>query len=379
MRVPVHGSLIGEEEKAAARAVADAGWFTYGKHCQGFERKLETYTGKRDAIVCNSGSSANLLAFSALELPPGSEVITCAVGFPTTVNPIIQGGCTPVWVDCELPSMEPTLDAIEAAITPRTRAVMLAHTLGMPLPEGLRELCDARGLFLIDDCCDALGSPRTMIGDLSTLSFFPAHQVCAGEGGAVLVDSPKLAKVVRSYRDWGRDCWCEPGTDNTCGRRFAGEYDHKYTYSRIGYHLAMTEFQGAIGSVQMDRLFDFVSLRATNHAFLNMLMTKAGMDEYFILPPDVFASWFGYALICKSPVSRNAITQWLEAKGVQTRVVFGGNLLRQPAYAGFDAGPMPNADIVHDSAFWVGCWPGLGPEQLEYTVNSIVEYCKGIA
>lgn len=388
MIVPVHGAIIGDREKAAAAEVANSGWYTYGKHCQAFERKLEGYTRRRDAVVCNSGSSANLLALYALGAPelgdralkPWDEVITCAVGFPTTVSPIIMFGAVPVFVDCSIPELVPSLEQIASAYTHRTRAVMMAHTLGMPLPKGLREWCDKRGLWLIDDVCDALGSPRTFEGHLSTLSFFPAHQITAGEGGAVLTDSPLLAKIVRSLRDWGRDCWCEPGHDNTCGRRFDGEYDHKYSYARLGFHLAMTEFQGAIGCVQMDRIDEFVFARASNHAYLAMKLTAAGMDEYFTLPPNVHASWFGFCLICKPPIDRNALTRWLEKQGIQTRLVFGGNLTRQQAFKRYSLRSVtyPNADTVHERAFWVGCWPGLDKAQLDHVVNSVVEYTRGM-
>lgn len=388
MRVPVHGAMIGEAEKQAGASVAAEGWYTYGKHCQEFERKLELFTGRRDAIVCNSGSSANLLALYAIGAPefgeralkPGDEVITCAVGFPTTASPIIIYGAHPVFVDCSLPSLVPTLEQIQAAYTSRTRAVMLAHTLGMPLPADLRAWCETKGLLLIDDTCDALGSPHTCTGHLSTLSFFPAHQICAGEGGAVLTDNPLLAKIVRSLRDWGRDCWCEPGHDNTCGKRFDGVYDHKYTYSRIGFHLAMNEFQGAIGSAQMDRIDEFVSARAKNHAYLAMKLIAAGMEEYFFLPPNEYASWFGFTLICKPPIDRNALTRWLETQEIQTRLVFGGNLTRQPAFKRYHllSERLSGADIVHDRAFFVGCWPGLEQAQLDHIVDSIVEYTRGI-
>jgi CDP-6-deoxy-D-xylo-4-hexulose-3-dehydrase len=270
----------------------------------------------------------------------------------------------------------PTLEQVEAAITPRTGGIVLAHTLGCPLPRGLRELADARGLFLVDDCCDALGSPDTFIGHASTLSFYPAHQICAGEGGAVLVDNPALAKVVRSLREWGRDCWCEPGHDNTCGKRFDGDYDHKYTYSRIGYHLGITEFEGALGNAQMDRLEEFIFFRSSNHNYLWSQMKEKGLDRFFIFPPDDLASWFGFALICKLPILRNSITQWLEGEGIQTRLVFGGNLTRQPAFRQY-AGTFPNADKVHFSAFWVGCWPGLDKAQLDFIVESISDFVGG--
>ena len=316
-------------------------------------------------------------------LRPGDEVITTALNFPTTLNPIIQNGGVPVLIDVELPSLTPSIERVRAAVTPRTRAIVLAHTLGYPLPmTELRALCSEHKLWLVGDACDALGSPGVFDGaDLSTLSFYPAHQICAGEGGAVLTHSPALGKIVRSLRDWGRDCDCATGQDNKCGRRFAGDYDHKYTYSRIGYHLAMTDFQGALGAAQMDRLGEFVHNRWLNHKYLHASMVVACLTDYFILPPDELASWFGFCLICKPPIKRNEITRYLESEGVQTRLVFGGNLTRQPAYRYFNhhvVGELTNTDNVHDNAFWVGCWPGLTIEQLDYTIETIKGYVEGL-
>ncbi len=391
MRITTHGAVLDEHEDAELRKVIDRRWYTYGPACQEFERKLEAYTWRNDAILVNSGSSANLLALACLaddslgerKIEPGDEVITAALGFPTTLNPILQIGAVPVFVDVDLPGMTPDFEQIKAAITKWTKAVVVAHPLGMPvnMPK-IAQLCKDHGLWLVEDCCDSLGSPLThQFSDISTLSFFPAHQITTGEGGAVLVDNPRLAKIIRSLRDWGRDCWCEPGQDNTCGTRFEGEYDHKCTYSRVGYHLAMTEMQAAIGVAQMDKLPGFVEARKNNHAYLHAQMSAAGMDKFFLLPPDVEASWFGFALICNH-VTRNLITQFLEDKGIQTRVVFGGNLIRQPAYKGmlnpmWYTAELPNTDLVHNNGFWVGCWPGLKQAQLDYIVNSIVEYCGG--
>lgn len=390
LRVPVHGAVLGEAEDQALEAVIQRRWYTNGPACAAFERKLEDYTGLREAVLCNSGSSANLLALSCLSqtelgeraILPGDAVITTALNFPTTLAPILQIGAIPVLVDVDLPGLIPSIARVRAAITKRTKAVVLAHTLGNPLPTGeLRELCDRHGLWLVEDACDALGSPHAFQHcDLATLSFYPAHQVCCGEGGAVLTASPRLAKIVRSLRDWGRDCWCESGQDGTCGRRWAGAYDHKYSYSRIGYHLAMTEFQAALGCVQMERLPGFVQARARNHAYLAIELLKEGMDRFFELPPAVWASWFGFCLICKAGVERNQVTKFLEERGVQTRLVFGGNLLRQPGFAGMRAAcadELVNTNLVHERAFWVGCWPGLNQAQLDHVVNSIVEYCEG--
>jgi CDP-6-deoxy-D-xylo-4-hexulose-3-dehydrase len=285
-------------------------------------------------------------------------------------------------IDVDLPGMVPTVERVERAITERTKAVVLAHTLGYPFDtRGMRALCNKHGLWLVEDCCDALGSPGVMkYADLSTLSFYPAHQITTTEGGAVLYDDLALGKIVNSYRDWGRDCWCAPGHDNTCGIRFVGGQDHKYTYSHIGYHLAMTEFAGAMGAVQMDRLKEFVHARNNNHSRLHNEMLRLGMDKRFILPPGFEASWFGFALLCIPPINRDALTQYLEERGIQTRRMFGGNLTRQPAYQGVNmiiAEPLLNTDIVHDCGFWVGCWPGLSSEQLDAIVQSICEYVEG--
>jgi CDP-4-dehydro-6-deoxyglucose reductase, E1 len=391
MRVPVHGAVLDDSERNNLRAIADADklWLTAGPWCDEFARKMRTFTGKREVILCNSGSSANLLALSCLtaielgerRIMPGDEVITTALNFPTTLNPIIQICAVPVLIDVTLPGMVADTSRLEAALSTRTKAVIFAHTLGYPFDvEEVKLFCEMHGLWMIEDCCDALGTAGIMQGDLSTLSFYPAHQITCGEGGAVLTDSPKLAKLVRSFRDWGKDCWCDCGVDNTCGKRFDGEIDHKYLFSHIGYNLKMSDLHAAVGVAQMDKLEGFVEARQKNHAILQTSLEDV-IDDYFELPwPQYYVSWFGFALICKPPIERNAITRWLEAQGIQTRVVFGGNVLRQPAYRFFNhrvIGDVPNTDIVHDRAFWVGCWPGLTVEQLDYTVAKIAEYCSG--
>jgi len=391
MNVPVHGRIWGEQEHANLHEVVDSDWYTAGKWCAAFERKLEEYLGVRDVILCNSGSSANLLAITALDLQPGDEVITTAVNFPTTVNPIIQVGAIPVFIDVKLPQMTADVTQLEAALSPRTRAVILAHTLGYPFDVAeVVSFCDTHGLALIEDWCDALGSRYNgqlvgKFGKASTFSFYPAHQISTGEGGAVATNDPGLAKAIRSSRDWGRDCWCEPGRDNTCGRRFAGDYDHKYTYSRIGYHLAATEFVGALGVAQMERLPGFVSQRMFHHSWLSVSADALDLDDHFDYisglddPKDV-VSWFGFALICREHVNRNELCRWLDSQGVGNRPVFGGNLLRQPAYHNSTVrviGDLPNSNIVHDRAFWIGCWQGLNDDQLEYAIEKIAEYVGG--
>jgi CDP-6-deoxy-D-xylo-4-hexulose-3-dehydrase len=388
MNVPVHGRIVGEEERVNLEQVVLSDWYTAGPWCARFENKLRNYLGIRYAVLCNSGSSANLLALSALELSPGDEVITTAVNFPTTVNPILQVSAVPVFIDVKLPQMTADTSQLEAALSPRTRAVVLAHTLGYPFEAGdVTEFCRVHGLQLIEDCCDALGGSINgkllgQFGKSSTFSFYPAHQITTGEGGAVTTNSAGMDKVIRSFRDWGRDCWCEPGADNTCGRRYAGDYDHKYTTSRIGYNLKMDEFAGAIGTAQMDRLPDFVARRRYNHDYLMQLAKSLGLDEHFILPVQeghLEPSWFGFALICKDGIERNAICQWLDSVGVGNRPVFGGNLLRQPAYKDITRrviGDLTNSNIVHERAFWIGCWPGLDNVQLEYAMSKIAEYAR---
>jgi CDP-6-deoxy-D-xylo-4-hexulose-3-dehydrase len=286
--------------------------------------------------------------------------------------------------------MTADVSQLEAALSERTRAVFLAHTLGYPCEmTAVVEFCKRHNLRLIEDCCDALGSKYGnklvgTFGDFSTISFYPAHQITTGEGGAVATSSPRLFRILQSYRDWGRDCWCLPGADNTCGKRFAGDYDHKYTYSRVGYHLQTTEFAGAVGTAQMDRLHGFVVQRQLNHDHLRELAWSAGLDEYFELPyaeNHIEPSWFGFAMICRDGVDRNELCRWLDSVGVGNRPLFGGNLLRQPAYKDIAhrvIGDLPNSDVVHERAFWIGCWPGLDDHQLEYAIDKIIEYVRRI-
>lgn len=388
MNVPVHGRIWGEAEHANLYQVVDSDWYTHGKWNSRFENALAKYTGVKHVSLCNSGSSANLLAVSALELKPGDEVITTAVNFPTTVNPILQVGAIPVFVDVRLPHMTIDVKQLEAAYSSRTRAVMIAHTLGYPCDlTAIIAFCNKYNLRLIEDCCDALGGKygATHLGakaDLYTLSFYPAHQVACGEGGAVGTNNSGLSKLICSFRDWGRDCWCLPGRDNTCGTRFDKDYDHKYTYSHVGYHLAAPEFCGAVGLAQMDRLDDFVEARQYNHAYLLRMAWDLGLNEYFQLPykeNHCSPSWFGFALICRDGVNRNDLCQWLDSVGVGNRPVFGGNLLRQPAYeyARYrQAVDLQNSHIVHERAFWIGCWPGLKDRQLEYAMDMLAQYVR---
>jgi CDP-6-deoxy-D-xylo-4-hexulose-3-dehydrase len=389
LNVPVHGRIWGETEHANLMQVINSDWYTAGPWCARFEKALREYLGVRYVSLCNSGSSANLLAVSTLELEPGDEVITTAVNFPTTVNPILQVGAVPVFIDVKLPMMTADVSQLGEALSPKTRAVILAHTLGYPFElTAVTEFCKLHDLKLIEDCCDALGSEYASkscgsYGDFATYSFYPAHQIATGEGGAVVAKTAKLGKLAESYRDWGRDCWCAPGHDNTCGTRWSGAYDHKYTYSRIGYHLAMTEFEGAVGVAQVLRLPEFVIKRRRNHALLRALAWTLELDNHFELPyreNHVKPSWFGFAMICKDGIKRNDLCQWLDSVGVGNRPVFGGNLLRQPAYRDIPRrviGDLPNSNIVHERAFWIGCWPGLEQPQLEYAMEMIEKYAKG--
>jgi len=379
--VPVTGKIIGDTEKANAHAAIEEGWLTEGRWGAEFERKLREFTGRREVILCNSGSSANLLALAALELPKGSEVITTALNFPTTLNPIIQLGLVPVFVDVNLPQMTANVEQIEAAVTDKTRAIMLAHTLGVPFDvQAVLQICKRHDLRLVEDCCDALGTKRNGVGDFETYSFYPAHQITTGEGGALATDNPKLAKVARSYRDWGRDCWCPTGHDNTCGRRFDYNPEHKYYYTRIGYNLKMTDIQAAIGCAQMDRLPGFVLDRHRNHAYLRTSIYGHQLEHYFgEFIVTMGASYFGFSLICQPHIDRNNLCRYLDSVGVHNRPVFAGNVLRQPAYKDIEyRAPfaLPNTDVVHERAFWIGCWPGLSVEQLDYAVEKIKEGVK---
>lgn len=391
--VPVSGRVFGEREVVELVRTSLDFWLTAGPETATFERRLATACGCRHALMVNSGSSANLLAVTALTSPklgdrrlrPGDEVITVAAGFPTTVNPIVQNGLVPVFVDVTLPTYGVDLASLEEAISPRTRAVVLAHTLGNPFDlAAVTALCRAHGLFLVEDCCDALGAtygglPVGGFGELATLSFYPAHQITTGEGGAVLTSRPRFRRIVESLRDWGRDCWCEPGAENTCGKRFSQRhgalprgYDHKYVYSHLGYNLKATDLQAAIGVVQLDRLAEFVAKRRANHAYLSAAL--ADLEDELILPKETesaSASWFGFAVTVRpeAPYGRAELVEFLEARGVATRLLFGGNLLRQPAYEGVEyrvVGSLSTTDLIAERTFWIGCYPGLEEAHLEY-------------
>lgn len=401
--VPPSGKVIGAAELQNMTEAALDGWLTTGRFNQAFEKRLARYLGRRGVLTTNSGSSANLLAFSVLTSPrlgdrairKGDEVIGVAAGFPTTVNPILQFGAVPVFVDIELGTYNIDPALIEAAIGPRTKAIMLAHTLGNPFNlKVVRELCDRYGLWLIEDCCDALGSTYEgrqvgSFGDLGTLSFYPAHHITMGEGGAVFTDSPLLKRIVESFRDWGRDCYCAPGEDNTCGKRFCWQlgdlpegYDHKYTYSHLGYNLKITDMQAACALAQMDRLDGFIAARKRNFTWLSERL--AGCAEQLILPQATAGSdpsWFGFPLTLRDGcgVERLGLLRYLDEQRVGTRLLFAGNLTRQPYMQGLEyrvSGQLTVTDKIMRDTFWIGLWPGLGEDHLEHAARSLETYLR---
>ena len=396
--VPVTGKVFGANEISAAISASAEFWLTSGPRTLDFEKKLARLIGGRHAFMVNSGSSANLLALSSLTSPrlgvrrllPGDEVITVAAGFPTTVTPILQNGLTPVYVDVDLSTYVANEGALEAAIGPRTRAIMMAHTLGNPFNLDLvMRLAKKHELWVIEDSCDALGGTYHgkllgSFGDLATLSFYPAHHITTGEGGAVISKNAALKPIVESMRDWGRDCWCAPGCDNTCLKRYdwkLGElpegYDHKYTYSHLGYNLKSGDIQAAIGLAQLNRLPDFIEARRKNWNYL--LEGLRGLEEYLILPEPTLnsdPSWFGFAMTVResSPISRNTLVQELNEKKIGTRLLFGGNLLRQPAFMNTPRrviGDLANTDIVMNDTFWIGVWPGLTIPMLDFMIETM--------
>ena len=398
--VPVSGKVVGVPELENLIDAALDLWLTDGRFADAFEERLQAELGIRHAYLCNSGSSANLLAVSALcsprlgdrRLRPGDEVVTVAAGFPTTVNPILLNDLVPVFVDVELGTYDAVMTEVEAAIGPRTRAIVMAHTLGNPFDLGtVRALADRHDLFLVEDNCDALGSRYRgrltgTFGDLATLSFYPAHQITTGEGGCVLTDRGTLGKVVESIRDWGRDCWCPTGAENTCGKRFDWQlgdlpagYDHKYIYSHIGYNLKLTDSQAAVGLAQIDRLPAFVEARRRN--WRRLLDGLTGLEEHLVLPtatPGSDPCWFGFAVTVAegARLDRRDLIRFLDDRRIGTRLLFGGNLVRQPAYADRTyrvVGDLATTDVVTDRTFWVGVHPGLDDAMLDFVIESFHE------
>ena len=405
--VPVSGKVFDETElEYMIESVMDCHW-TEGRWNKLFEEKLSAFLSVKHVMTTNSGSSANLLAFTALtakelgdrRIMPGDEVITVAAGFPTTINPIIMNGCVPVFVDIDIATYEANIDQIREAISPKTKAIMMAHTLGnvFNLVE-VRKICDEYKLWLIEDTCDALGAKYDgkfagTFGDIATLSFYPAHHMTMGEGGAILTNNNTLAKVIKSYRDWGRDCWCGTGQDNSCNNRFGwqlGElpkgFDHKYIYSRLGYNLKITDMQASLWVAQLEKLEGFIVKRNENWKYLTKKLIEEGLDKYFILPEatkNSEPSWFGYVLSIRpeTGINREELMKFLNEKKIGTRLLFAGNYLRQPAFIDYVSdyrvvGNLENADFVMNYTFWLGVYPGLTEEHYEYIVENIQNFIK---
>jgi len=399
--IPVSGKVIDEEDILwGIESMMDA-WLTAGRFSLKLERELARYFGSRFSLLVNSGSSANLLAFYALTSPklldraikPGDEIITVAAGFPTTINPLIQFGCIPVFVDVDIPTYNIIVEDIEKAITPKTKAIMIAHALGNPFNLSVViAIAKKYNLWVVEDDCDSLGATYDgkktgTFGDLATLSFYPAHHITMGEGGAVLVNNASLKKITESFRDWGRDCWCAPGKDNTCGERYCQKlgdlpegYDHKYTYSHIGFNLKVSDMQAAVGLSQLTKADHYVARRKENHAILSEMFKE--FEEHFILPKateNSEPSWFGFVLTIRegSTIDRNKFVEYLEQNKIGTRLFFGGNLLRQPAYYNLNhrkIDDLKNTDLIMNNSFWLGVWPGLNQVHYDYIIDMVRKY-----
>lgn len=404
--IPVSGKVYDHKELENLIAASLEGWWTEGKWVAGFEEKLKKFLGVKFVHTCNSGSSANLLAFLALCSPTlrekrikkGDEVITVAAAFPTTVNPIIQNFCLPVFVDIEIGTYNVDIAQLKKAVSSKSKAVFLAHTLGNPFNiKVVKDLCKKYNLWLIEDNCDALGSKYEgrytgTFGDVSTLSFYPAHQITTAEGGAVITNNEKLSKIIRSVRDWGRHCWCPTGKDNTCKKRFGWRlgnlprgYDHKYIYSELGYNLKMSDLHAAIGVAQIDKLNDFIKKRKENFAYLYKKMEE--FQDYFILPratKNSEPSWFGFLLTIKNnKINRAELMEYLNENGIGTRLLFGGNITRQPYFVDCNikykqVGGLKNTDIIMNNTFWIGVYPGITKKMIEKVIEVFRAYLKAI-
>lgn len=418
--IPASGKVLGAQELCNMVDASLDMWLTTGRFNDEFEKKFAQYLGSKYALTTNSGSSANLLALSALtshklgerQIKRGDEVITVAAGFPTTINPIIQYGLVPVFVDCEIGTYNIDASKIEEAITEKTKAVMIAHTLGSTFDlDNIIKICEKHNLWLVEDSCDALGATYDgkkvgTMGHIGTFSFYPAHHMTMGEGGAVVTNDPQLYRIIMSFRDWGRDCWCPPGKDDTCKKRFSYQlgnlpygYDHKYTYSHIGFNLKITDWQASIALAQLDRLPEFIEKRTTNAMFLTEQLKD--LEEYLILPKvpqNVKPSWFGYLISVKpnEKFNKQQLVEYLEKNGIGTRQLFAGNILRQPMMVEYDIPirinntkllssselnqshyeMLPNTDFIMNNTFWVGCYPGLGKEEMKKTSQVIHKFIE---
>jgi len=403
--IPPSGKVIGERELQLMVEASLDGWLTTGRFNEEFESKLAEFIGVKHLITVNSGSSANLVAFSALTSPKlgdraikkGNEVIGVAAGFPTTVNPIVQFGAVPVFVDVDMTTHNINADLVEAAITPKTKAIMLAHTLGNPFNlEKIKGICEKYNLWLVEDCCDALGAKYNgqhvgTFGDIATVSFYPAHHITMGEGGAVFTNNGKLKKIAESFRDWGRDCYCKPGEDNTCNNRFGwtcekigGDlptgYDHKYTYSHLGYNLKISDMQAACGLAQLESLPEFIRTRNNNYAYLkDKLTVLADHLDVALATKNSTPSWFGFPITLKSedPNLRVKLTKYLDQQKIGTRLLFAGNLIRQPYFQNIDyrvASDLTNTDITMNKTLWLGIYPGLRIEHLDFVADKLIEF-----
>lgn len=405
-RVNYAGRVFDEKELTNLVDSSLEFWLTYGRYSKEFETKLTAYLGVRFALLVNSGSSANLLAFAALTSPllkerqvkRGDEVITVACGFPTTIAPVVQYGAVPVFVDVELGTANIDVEALEKAYSPKSKAVMIAHTLGNPFDiKKVKAFCDKHNLWLIEDNCDALGSKYDgkftgTWGDIGTSSFYPPHHMTMGEGGAVYTSDPMLKKIMLSIRDWGRDCWCESGVDNTCGCRFSRQfgklpvgYDHKYVYSHFGYNLKASDMQAAVGCAQLEKFPSFVEKRKANFQRIYDGLRDLPELRFFEKYPESDPSWFGFliTLTDKAKFSRNDIAQFLESNNIQTRNLFAGNILKHPCFdtlvEGVDyrvSGNLTNTDKIMNDAFWIGVYPGMGNEKIDYMIDKIREFCS---
>ena len=401
--IPVTGKVIDSLEiKNMVEASLD-GWLTTGRFNSLFQKQLAEFLNIKSLITVNSGSSANLIAFSTLTSPKlkeraikkGDEVITVAASFPTTVNPIVQFGAIPVFIDIKVPTYNINENLVEEAITEKTKAIMIAHTLGNPFNvKKIKEICEKYNLWLIEDTCDALGSKFNnqfvgTFGDIATLSFYPAHHITMGEGGAVFTNSIKLKRIAESFRDWGRDCYCEPGKDNTCNKRFEWQlgdlpfgYDHKYTYSHMGYNMKITDMQAACGVAQLNKLDNFINLRKKNFKFLYENLKI--LDEFLLLPETEInsdPSWFGFPLSLKKnkKFNRNDLINHLNEKKIGTRLLFAGNIIKQPYMKDLNfkvSGDLKNTDFVMENTFWIGLYPGLTLQHLEYVISELKIYFK---